>query len=98
MLAAFRRCTDQPIAAGFPADDAVLGAGTAMNLGVQPWLSAVGGSVGDVPRRDQVLESAQPFAPEVCAVYRDQVDDPPRAWTLRRVELLVAGLETRLAG
>ncbi|ALE72821.1 Transcriptional regulator, TetR family [Pseudonocardia sp. Ae168_Ps1] len=98
MLAAFRRCTDQLIAAGFPADDAVLGAGTAMNLGVQPWLSAVGGSVGDVPRRDQVLESEQPFAPEVCAVYRDQVDDPPRAWTLRRVELLVAGLETRLAG
>ena len=96
MLTAYRRLTDRLLAAGFDAEDAALGAGTAMHLGMQPWLSASGRSAGDSRRRDQVLASAQPFDPQVRAVFRDKVDDPPRSWTLRRVELVVAGLEARL--
>lgn len=97
LTAAFRRLTDRLLAAGFTAEDAVLGAGTAIQLGMQPWLCATSRGAGDVRRRDQVLESVQPFDPQVRAVFRDQVDDPPRGWTLRRVELVIAGLETRLA-
>lgn len=53
--------------------------------------------IGDARRRDQVLESAEPFDAQVRSVFRDRIDDPPRSWTLSRVELVIAGLETRLA-
>ncbi|MBC3193159.1 TetR/AcrR family transcriptional regulator [Pseudonocardia sp. C8] len=96
LLTAYRRLTDRLLEAGFSAEDAVLGAGTAMHLGMQPWLSSDGETAGDLRRRDQVLAAAQPFDPRVRTVLREQVDDPPRSWTLRRVELVVAGLEARL--
>lgn len=98
VLDMFRRLTDRLLEAGFEADDAVLGAGSAIHMGLQPWLTATAQGAGDVRRRDQVLESSQPFDPRIRAVFRDGIDDPPRTWTLRRVELLVAGMETRLAG
>lgn len=95
MTAAFRRLTDVLLAAGFDADDALLGASTAAHLGVQPWLTATGQGAGDVRRRDQIAGSAEPFDQRIRDAFRDGVDDPPRAWTLRRVELVIAGLETR---
>ena len=66
-------------------------------MGMQPWLTASSSGTGDARRRDQVLESAEPFDAQIRAVFRDRIDDPPRSWTLSRVELVVAGLETRLA-
>lgn len=96
MLTAFRSLTDRLVAVGFSAEDAVLGAGTAAQMGMQPWLSANGRGVGDLRRRDQVMDSAQAFDPQVRAVFRDEIDDPPRSWTLRRVELVITGLEARL--
>lgn len=96
MMTAFRRLTDRLIAVGFSAEDAVLASGTAVQMGMQPWLSASGQGVGDLRRRDQVLDSAQAFDPQVRAVFRDRIDDPPRSWTLRRVELVITGLEARL--
>lgn len=98
LMAAFHALTDRLLEAGFGADDAVLGAGTAIHMAFQPWLTATSRGAGDVRRRDQVLESSLPFDPQVRAVFGKAVDDPPRSWTLRRVELLVAGLETRLPG
>ena len=44
----------------------------------------------------RVLDSVQAFDPQVRAVFRDRIDDPPRSWTLRRVELVITGLEARL--
>ena len=96
LMTVFRALTDRLLEAGFGAEDAVLGAGTAMHMAFQPWLTATAAGAGDVRRRDQVLESPQPFDPQVRAVFRDGIDAPPRSWTLRRVELLIAGLETRL--
>ncbi|ANY05360.1 hypothetical protein AFB00_02455 [Pseudonocardia sp. HH130630-07] len=96
MMAAFRRVTDRLLEAGFTGEDSVLAASTAMHVSVQPWLTANARGTGDVRRAEQVLQSPQGFAPEVLAVFRDGIDDPPRNWTLRRVELLIAGLETRL--
>ncbi|MBP2369678.1 TetR/AcrR family transcriptional regulator [Pseudonocardia parietis] len=96
IMTAFRRLSDQLLAVGFTAEDAVLAAGTAAQMGMQPWLCSNGRGAGDLRRREQVLESAQAFDPQVRGVFRDRIDDPPRSWTLRRVELVIAGLETRL--
>ncbi|WP_226362742.1 TetR/AcrR family transcriptional regulator [Pseudonocardia sp. ICBG1142] len=97
LLSAFRRLTDRLLESGFTAEDAVLGASTAFQIGMQPWLAANPLGIGDARRRDQVLESAEPFDAQVRSVFRDRIDDPPRSWTLSRVELVIAGLETRLA-
>lgn len=97
VLSAFRRLTDRLLGAGFTAEDAVLGASTAIHMGMQPWLTANSFGIGDARRRDQVLESTEPFDAQIRSVFRDRIDDPPRSWTLSRVELVVAGLETRLA-
>lgn len=97
LLSAFRRLTDRLLESGFTAEDAVLGASTAFQMGMQPWLAASPLGIGDARRRDQVLESAEPFDAQVRSVFRDRIDDPPRSWTLSRVELVIAGLETRLA-
>ncbi|WP_060712682.1 TetR/AcrR family transcriptional regulator [Pseudonocardia sp. HH130629-09] len=97
LLSAFRRLTDRLLESGFTAEDAVLGASTAFQMGMQPWLAANALGIGDARRRDQVLESAEPFDAQVRSVFRDRIDDPPRSWTLSRVELVIAGLETRLA-
>lgn len=96
VVGVFRKLTDRLVEAGFSAEDAALGAGTAMQMAAQPWLTTTGGVSGDRRRADQILESVEPFDPQVRAVFRDIVDDPPRSWTLRRVELLIAGMETRL--
>ncbi|MEJ8279379.1 TetR/AcrR family transcriptional regulator [Pseudonocardia spirodelae] len=96
MLGAFRRLTDILLEAGFTAEDAVIGASTVMHMGMQPWLTANARGTGDARRRDQVLASTEPFDAGVRAVFRDRLDDPPRSWTLSRVEIVIAGLETRL--
>ncbi|MEQ3554677.1 TetR/AcrR family transcriptional regulator [Pseudonocardia nematodicida] len=95
LMSAIRRVTDALLAAGFGAEDAVLATTTAVHMGTHPWLSADERGVGDGRRRDQVLESEPPFDERVRAVFRDGMDDPPREWTLRRVELMIAGMETR---
>ena len=97
LMSVMQRLTDRLLAAGLSAEDAVLAASTVFQMGMHPWLSANGQGVGDVRRRDQVIESTQPFDPQIRAVFRDQIDDPPRSWTLRRTELFIAGLEPRLA-
>lgn len=96
VMTVFRKLTDRLLQAGFGPEDAALGAGTAMHMGIQPWLTTTDRGAGDVRRRAQILASTQPFDPQIRAMFRDAMDDPPRSWTLRRVELLIAGLETRL--
>ncbi|MFP5022349.1 TetR/AcrR family transcriptional regulator [Pseudonocardia phyllosphaerae] len=98
LMTVYRELIDSLLAAGFSAEDAVLAAGSALHTGLGPWLTAAPGrGAGDLHRAPQIVDSMQPFAPQVRAVFRDQVDDPPRSWTLRRVEILIAGLESRLA-
>ncbi|WP_158092288.1 MULTISPECIES: TetR/AcrR family transcriptional regulator [Pseudonocardia] len=98
LMAAMQRLTDRLLAAGFSAEDAVLATSTAFEMGMHPWLSANGQGVGDARRRDQIIDSTRQLDPRIRAVFRDQVDNPPRSWTLRRVELVIAGLEARPAG
>lgn len=96
VMTLFRKLTDRLLKAGFGAEDAALGAGSALHMALQPWLTATAAGAGDQRRADQICESAEPFDSQIRAVFRDVVDKPPRSWTLRRVELLIAGMETRL--
>ncbi|MET0188500.1 MAG: TetR/AcrR family transcriptional regulator [Pseudonocardia sediminis] len=95
-LEAYRRLTECLVGAGFDADEAVLGATTILEVVMMPWLTTSEGGVNAQERESQIGSTAEPLDPAVRAASLGVVDDPPRRWTLRKVELLIAGLEARL--
>lgn len=95
---AYRRLTDCLVSAGFDPDEAVLGATTILEMVVMPWLTTTADGRASIQQREsQIGSTSEPLDPGVRAAGLGVVDDPPRQWTLRKVGLLIAGLETRLA-
>ena len=94
---AYRRLTASLVTAGFDQDEAALGATTILEMVMMPWLTTGGGGATAQAHEPRLASASEPRAPGAGAPVLGVVDDPPRRWTLRKVELLVAGLETRLA-
>lgn len=97
VVEAYRNLSDALLGAGFAPEDAVMGATAALELVVHPWLTITDRGAGAVRWRHQARDAPEPLDPRARAVIQDLVDDPPRRWTLRKVELLIEGLESRLA-
>ncbi|MBW0106577.1 TetR/AcrR family transcriptional regulator [Pseudonocardia sp. KRD291] len=91
---AYRRLTECLVAAGFDPDEAVLGATTILEVVMMPWLTASDGSVHKQDRESQIRSTSEPLDPQVRAAGVGVVDDPPRRWTRRKVELVINGLGT----
>lgn len=96
---AYRLLTDGLLAAGFDPDEAVLGATTILEVLMMPWLTFTSpdGGARRQDRETQIRSTAEPLDPQVRAAGIGVVDDPPRRWTMRKVELLIAGLETSMS-
>ncbi len=97
-LEAYQQMTDLMLAAGFTPEDAAIGANAALETVVSPWITASGRGAGLVRRREQTSETPVALDERIRAVIADSLDDPPRRWTTSKIDLLVAGLELRLAG
>lgn len=93
----FRYVTDVLIAAGFSGKDTVLGATAAFELAIQPWIDGPGTAPGVITRREQARAAPEPLDDRVRQALVAAIDDPPRQWTADKVDLLVDGLEVRLA-
>ncbi len=96
LLSAFRRLTDRLLESGFTAEDAVLGASTAFQMGMQPWLAANPSASGTRAVATRCWSRPSRSTPR-SARSSGTGSTTPRSWTLSRVELVIAGLETRLA-
>lgn len=96
MVEAYRHMTEQMLAAGVPPEDTVLTASTALETVLFPWLAATEHGASPVRWRSQVRDAPEPIDPRARAVIADVVDDPPRHWTLRKIELLIEGLDSLL--
>lgn len=97
-LEAYQQMTDLMLAAGFTPEDAAIGANAALETVVSPWITASDRGAGLVRRREQTSETPVALDERIRAVIADSLDDPPRRWTTSKIDLLVAGLELRLAG
>lgn len=97
IVEAYRHLTDRMLANGIPPEDTVLTATAALETVLFPWLAATDLGAGPVRWRGQARDAPEPIDPRARAVILDVVDDPPRRWTLRKIELLIDGLETRLS-
>ncbi|MDN5918984.1 MAG: TetR/AcrR family transcriptional regulator [Pseudonocardia sp.] len=94
---AYRRLTDSLVAAGFDPDEAVLGATTILEVVMVPWLTTSDAGASKQDRESQIRSTSEPLDPQVRAAGVGVVDDPPRRWTMRKVELLIKGLETSMS-
>lgn len=97
LVALFRQTSDVLLEAGFDGKDTVLGATGTFDLAIMPWIDSPGPAPGGVARREQARVTAEPLDERVRDAIADSVDDPPRSWIAGKVDLMVDGLETRLA-
>lgn len=97
-LEAYQHMTDLMLAAGFTPEDAAIGANAALETVVIPWITASDRGAGLVRRRQQTSDTPVALDERIRTVIADSLDDPPRRWTTSKIDLLIAGLELRLAG
>ena len=97
MVQLFCRVTDVLLAAGFTPKDTALGATATFELALQPWIDSPGADTGKTTRIEQAQSTPAPLDDRVRKAIIDGVEDPPRQWVADKVELLIDGLEVRLA-
>lgn len=91
----YRQLTDLMLAAGFSPQDAAVGANAVLETVIAPWIMANERGVSLVRRRGHTADAG--YDPRITAVLDEITEDPPRKWTSDAVDLLIAGLELRLA-
>ena len=97
-LEAYQQITDLMLAAGFSPADAAIGANAALETVVMPWITATDRGAGLVRRRQQAASTPVALDGRIRDAIGETLDDPPVQWTTRKIDLLIAGLELRLAG
>ncbi|RZT88757.1 TetR family transcriptional regulator [Pseudonocardia sediminis] len=97
MVALFREMTDQLLEAGFTPRDTILAGTGVFELAILPWIDSPGTAPGGAVRREQARVTPEPLDDRVRDAIVRSVDDPPTTWIAEKVDLLVDGLETRLA-
>ncbi len=97
-LEAYRQMTDLMLEAGFTPEDAAIGANAALETVVTPWIMVSDRGPGLVRRRAQTQDTPVALDDRIRKAIDETLDDPPHRWTTSKVELLIAGLELRLAG
>lgn len=97
LLALFRQTTDVLLEAGLDATDTVLGATGVFELALMPWIDSPGTAPGGIARREQARSTPEPLDERVREAVVNSVEDPPTSWVADKVDLLVDGLEARLA-
>lgn len=97
LVALFCRLTDALLAAGFTPKDTALGATATFEVALQPWIDSPGADTGKRARVEQAQVTAEPLDDRVRKVFVDGVDEPPRQWIADKMDLVVDGLEARLA-
>lgn len=95
-LEVFQQMTDLMLAAGFAPEDAAIGANAALETAVMPWITNSDRGAGMVRRRQQTTDTPA-LDERIRAAINSSLDDPPRRWTNSKIDLLIAGLELRLA-
>lgn len=97
-LEAYQQITDLMLAAGFTPEDAAIGANAALETAVMPWITVSERGPGLVRRRAQTHETPVALDDRIRKAIDETLDDPPQRWTNSKIDLLIAGLELRLAG
>ncbi|MET0188482.1 MAG: hypothetical protein ABW212_05750 [Pseudonocardia sediminis] len=93
----FGQATQVLLGAGFDARDAVLGAAAAFDLAVTTWADSPGASSGGPSRGEQARTTPHELDAGIRAALVEMVDDPPARWVAVRADLVLDGLEARLA-
>lgn len=96
-LEIFQQMTDLMLAAGFAPEDAAIGANAALETVVMPWITSSDRGAGMVRRRQQAADTPVALDERIRTAISTSLDDPPRRWTNSKIDLLIAGLELRLA-
>ena len=97
-LEAFQQMTDLMLDAGFTPEDAAIGANAALETVVMPWITVSDRGAGLVRRRAQTHDTAVALDDRIRKAIDETLDDPPHRWTRSKIDLLITGLELRLAG
>lgn len=97
-LEAYQQMTDLMLSAGFTPEDAAIGANAALETVVMPWITESDHGAGLVRRRQQTSDTPVALDERIRTAISESLDDPPRRWTTSKIDLLIAGLELRLAG
>lgn len=92
----YRNMTGLMLTAGFTPVDAAIGANTALETVVMPWITSSDRGAGMVRRRQQTQDSPVALDERIRAAIDEALDDPPRRWTSDKIDLLIAGLQLRL--
>lgn len=93
----FRHTTDVLLAAGFSGKDTILAASGTLELALMPWIDGPGPNPGGVARREYARTAPEPLDDRVRTAIVESIDDPPARWTADKIDLLIDGLEARLA-
>ncbi|TCK21269.1 TetR/AcrR family transcriptional regulator [Pseudonocardia endophytica] len=97
-IEAYQQMTDLMLEAGFSPADAAIGANAALETVVMPWVTATDRGAGLVRRRQQTTDTPVALDERIRDAIGETLDDPPVKWTTSKIDLLIAGLELRLAG
>ncbi|MBW0102752.1 TetR/AcrR family transcriptional regulator [Pseudonocardia sp. KRD291] len=97
LVTLFRQTSEVLLEAGFDGKDTVLGATGTFELAIMPWIDSPGPTPGGVTRREQARVTPEPLDERVREAIVNSVEDPPTGWVADKVDLMIDGLEVRLA-
>ncbi|TCK26870.1 TetR family transcriptional regulator [Pseudonocardia endophytica] len=97
VMAVYRRLTDALVGAGIPAHKAAMGAIYALETVTVADLTTPGLGHSLQDRQRQVDAIDPPVDPGVREATARMIDQPGSAWTIYKIDLLIAGLEAQLA-